>query len=183
MAEEDLEQTPPPETPVETPPAAGKESIYILKERYTIDFSSPMVWLDTNGAKAYKVEDKINDKRELFALVCNNVTSPRSSLLPYLKSIDHQSIMKLVEYGVISYPVENSRNMRLFTKRLSADESSTAPEPTASRISRKNSKPFCFRCSRRWKYCAATALPTGPFAQTTFITGTKTGNISFSATA
>lgn len=85
MAEEDLEQTPPPETPVETPPAAGKESIYILKERYTIDFSSPMVWLDTNGAKAYKVEDKINDKRELFALVCNNVTSPRSSLLPYLK--------------------------------------------------------------------------------------------------
>ena len=67
MAEEDLEQTPPPETPVETPPAAGKESIYILKERYTIDFSSPMVWLDTNGAKAYKVEDKINDKRELFA--------------------------------------------------------------------------------------------------------------------
>lgn len=58
MAEEDLEQTPPPETPVETPPAAGKESIYILKERYTIDFSSPMVWLDTNGAKAYKVEDK-----------------------------------------------------------------------------------------------------------------------------
>ena len=113
MAEEDLEQTPPPETPVETPPAAGKESIYILKERYTIDFSSPMVWLDTNGAKAYKVEDKINDKRELFALVCNNVTSPRSSLLPYLKSIDHQSIMKLVEYGVISYPVENSRNMAL----------------------------------------------------------------------
>ncbi|MEI3545423.1 MAG: hypothetical protein V8R23_04070 [Alphaproteobacteria bacterium] len=113
MAEEDLEQTPPPETPVETPPAVGKESIYILKERYTIDFSSPMVWLDTNGAKAYKVEDKINDKRELFALVCNNVTSPRSSLLPYLKSIDHQSIMKLVEYGVISYPVENSRNMAL----------------------------------------------------------------------
>ena len=113
MAEEDLEQTPPPETPVETPPAASKESIYILKERYTIDFSSPMVWLDTNGAKAYKVEDKINDKRELFALVCNNVTSPRSSLLPYLKSIDHQSIMKLVEYGVISYPVENSRNMAL----------------------------------------------------------------------
>ena len=112
MTEEAAEQA--PETSeIENFAVTEKEHTYVLKERYTIDFSAPLVWLDTNGAKAYKVEDKINDKKELFALICNNFTSPRSSLLPYLKSIDHPAIMKLVEYGVVSYTKENSRNMAL----------------------------------------------------------------------
>ncbi len=112
MAEQETEH-PQAAAPAEAIPASGKENVYVLKERYSIDFSTPMVWLDSNGGKAYKVEDKINDKRELFALICNNKTSPRSSLLPYLKSIEHQGIMKLVEYGIVSYPLENSRNMAL----------------------------------------------------------------------
>ena len=120
MTEENTEQEQEPINTLATEPEiienfqnSGKENTYILKERYTIDFSSPLTWLDNNGAKAYKVEDKINDKKELFALICNNFTSPRSSLLPYLKSIDHPAIMKLVEYGVVSYTKENSRNMAL----------------------------------------------------------------------
>ena len=116
MTEEDTEQAQDtiqePEV-IENFPGGGKDNVYVLKERYTIDFSSPLAWLDSNGGKAYKVEDKINDKKELFALICNNFTSPRSSLLPYLKSIDHPSIMKLVEYGVVSYTKEKSRNMAL----------------------------------------------------------------------
>ena len=44
----------------------GKNNTYILKERYTIDFSSPLAWLNSNGAKAYKVEDKINNKKEFL---------------------------------------------------------------------------------------------------------------------
>ena len=111
MTEETTEQS--TEASIENFAIAGKENTYILKERYTIDFSSPLAWLDTNGAKAYKVEDKINDKKELFALICNNFTAPRSSLLPYLKSIDHPAIMKLIEYGVVSYTKDYSRNMAL----------------------------------------------------------------------
>lgn len=115
--EEITSQETTPEPAEETPPAAGlldaHDNRYILKERFIVDFSTPLVWLDSNGAKAYKVEDKINDKRELFALICSNQTSPRSSLLPYLKSIDNPHLMKLVEYGIVSYPVDNSRNMAL----------------------------------------------------------------------
>lgn len=122
MAEDEeitSQETAPQPADTSTPPspAAGlmdaHDNKYILKERFIVDFSSPLVWLDNNGAKAYKVEDKINDKRELFALVCSNKTSPRSSLLPYLKSIDNPHLMKLVEYGIVSYPVDNSRNMAL----------------------------------------------------------------------
>lgn len=120
MTEENTEQEQESPAPTVTEPEVienlqpdGKDNTYILKERYTIDFSTPLTWLDSNGAKAYKVEDKINDKKEFFALICNNYTSPRSSLLPYLKSIDHSAILKLVEYGVVSYPKEKSRNMAL----------------------------------------------------------------------
>ena len=65
MAEQETEH-PQAAAPAEAIPASGKENVYVLKERYSIDFSTPMVWLDSNGGKAYKVEDKINDKRELF---------------------------------------------------------------------------------------------------------------------
>ena len=58
MTEEAAEQA--PETSeIENFAVTEKEHTYVLKERYTIDFSAPLVWLDTNGAKAYKVEDKI----------------------------------------------------------------------------------------------------------------------------
>lgn len=89
-----------------------KNNKYLLKERYEIDFSTPLEWLNANGAEAYKVEDKIDSKKELFALICNNTTAPRSSLLPYLKSIDHPHLMKLVEYGIVTTP-KKSRNMSL----------------------------------------------------------------------
>lgn len=90
-----------------------KNNKYLLKERFEIDYSTPLEWLDNNGATAYKVEDKIDPRKELFALICNNNTAPRSSFLPYIKSIDNPNIMKLVEFGIVSTPPKNSRNMAL----------------------------------------------------------------------
>ncbi len=116
---DDEENTPQEATP-ETAPTealtAVKDNKYVLKERYEIDFSTPLAWLDNNGAKAYKVQDKIDEKKELFALICNNITAPRSSFLPYIKSIDNPYIMKLVEYGTVTTPPKNSRNMALIYK-------------------------------------------------------------------
>ncbi len=95
--------------------ASDKETIsnFILKERFEIIFDSPLPEHNTNGAQAYKVTDRINSKRELFALVCNNETSPRLSILPYLKSIDNSHIMKLVEYGVATCPPRGAQHMVL----------------------------------------------------------------------
>lgn len=90
-----------------------KNNKYLLKERFEIDYSTPLEWLNNNGAKAYKVEDKIDPKKELFVLICNNNTSPRSSFLPYIKSIENPNIMKLVDFGIVSTPPKNSRNMAL----------------------------------------------------------------------
>ena len=89
---------------------AGK---YLMKERFEIDFAEHISWLDNNGAKAYAVSDRIDSTRRLFALVCSNETSPRMTILPYLKSIDNPALMKMVEYGVINFLPEESKNMAL----------------------------------------------------------------------
>ncbi len=85
----------------------------LLKERYEINFNAPLENLNCNGAKAYKVNDRIDTRRELFALICSKETCPRSSLLPYIKSIDHPNIMKLVEYGIINDPDQKSHCIAL----------------------------------------------------------------------
>lgn len=77
------------------------KNVFLLKERFEINFQIPLVDLDTNGATAFDVKDNINPQRNLFALICSNETSPRLSYLAYLKSIDAPNILKLVEYGII----------------------------------------------------------------------------------
>ncbi len=86
---------------------------FLLKERYEIDFSNPMPWLDNNSGKAYAAVDRIDATKKLFALVCSNLTSPRLSILSFLKSTSIPHLMKLVEYGVVDNPVEKSQCMAL----------------------------------------------------------------------
>lgn len=86
---------------------------FLLKERYEIDFSSHLDWLDNNSARAYSVIDRIDASKKLFALICSNETAPRLSILSFLKSADNSHLMKLVDYGVVDYPLEKSQNMAL----------------------------------------------------------------------
>ena len=100
MAEEENEA---PETLPEENTEKSSEvgaNKFLVKERYEIDYSQPLPWLDSNGAKAFRVIDRIDTKRGLFALLCSNTSCPRSTILPYIKSIECRSLMKLVD----SYP-------------------------------------------------------------------------------
>lgn len=103
-----------PAIPAAEPASAGS---FMVKERFEILYDTPLPKFDSNGAKAYAAKDKINPKRDLFALICNNDYPPRLSMLPYLKSIDHPNILKLVEFGIVDYPAESSRNMALIYRQ------------------------------------------------------------------
>lgn len=116
MAEEENEA---PEVAPQPEAESGNEigaNKYLVKERFEIDYSQPLPWLDNNGAKAYRVIDRIDTKRGLFALLCSNTTCPRSTILPYIKSIECRSLMKLVEFGIVTWLPEKSRNLALIYK-------------------------------------------------------------------
>lgn len=97
----------------ENGPHKSGSNTFLLKERYEINFDVPLSNFDANGSQAYKVTDRIDPRRELFALICGTETAPRSSYFAYLKSMDHPNIMKLVEYGSIKHPVKNIRSIAL----------------------------------------------------------------------
>lgn len=119
MAEEENEapETAPENTaePAESSGEIGANR-FLVKERYEIDYAQPLPWLDSNGAKAFRVIDRIDTKRGLFALLCSNATCPRSTILPYVKSIECRSLMKLVEFGIVTWLPEKSRNLALIYK-------------------------------------------------------------------
>ena len=84
-----------------------------LKERYIINFAEPIESLDMNGGKAYKVEDRIDKNKLLFALICSHETTPRHSILPYIKALKSQHLLDLVEYGIVSQPNDDRMAMAL----------------------------------------------------------------------
>lgn len=111
----------------------GSEAdVFLVKERYEIKFDLPLPQFDTNGAVAFSVSDKTNPQKELFALICDNNFPPRLSILPYLKAIDHPNLLKLVDFGVVSYPAKKSRNMALIYRKPTGPKVSEFTEEDAS---------------------------------------------------
>lgn len=106
--------------------STDSDNTFLVKERFEIDYNSPLPELDSNGAKAYLTKDKINPQRELFALLCDNNFPPRLSLLPYLKSLDHPNLLKLVEYSVVDYTPQKTMNMALIYNRPTGPKVSKA---------------------------------------------------------
>ena len=84
-----------------------------LKERYIINYNEPLGYMDMNGGRAYRVNDRIDKERLLFALICDKETAPRHSVLPYIKSIKTPNMLTLVEYGVVTEPENNTKVMAL----------------------------------------------------------------------
>ncbi len=97
----------------ETDARSASKNKFLLKERFEIDFETPISWLDSNGSKAYRVHDMIDKKRSLFALICNATTAPRSSYLTALKSNEHNCLFNLIEFGTVDNPLTMSNDMSL----------------------------------------------------------------------
>lgn len=93
------------------------DNIFVVKERFEIDYNTPLPDLDANGAKAYAVRDKVNPQRNLFALICDNNFPPRLSVLPYLKTIDNSALLKLIDYASVDYIPDGTMNMALIYNR------------------------------------------------------------------
>ncbi|MDD4556838.1 MAG: hypothetical protein PHE89_05900 [Alphaproteobacteria bacterium] len=93
------------------------ENKFLLKNRYEINFDAPIQWLNNNGAKAFEVTDRINTKVPLFALICDNKTTPRFSIIDNYKEIIHENILTLVDNGIANYPSDETQHMVLIYQR------------------------------------------------------------------
>ena len=113
--------------PEQQPQPISEANTFIIKERFEIDLAHPLNEYDTNGALAFAAVDRTNPSRQLFALICTH-DIPRLSYLPYMKSIESPYILKLVEYGHITY--KNAETIALIYNRPTGPRADIFTETT-----------------------------------------------------
>lgn len=77
----------------------------VLEERYEIYPGSPLTEFDSPSAKAYRVEDRLDSGRPMFALICIPGMPVRRREIISLAGNDFDNMLPLVDHGHIHWPL------------------------------------------------------------------------------
>ncbi|WP_236024920.1 serine/threonine-protein kinase [Arenibaculum pallidiluteum] len=102
----------------DAPTAAAMDAV-VLNNRVEILPGSPLPALNAPGGPAFLARAVRDRKAELFAIVCTSGLPPRTDMLTSLKSIETQSLMRLLDWGVIDWPADGHRRFALIFERPS----------------------------------------------------------------
>ena len=84
--------------------ATARQRPVLLHDQYLIYPESPLDDLDSLSAKAYKVEDRRNLGRKLFALICTPGLPPRENCMSNLRGEVLIGLLPLVDRGAVDWP-------------------------------------------------------------------------------
>lgn len=76
----------------------------VLRDRYLIRSNQPLPDMSTPNAEAFVAEDKRDQKRQLFALICRPDLPPRVNVMRAIKGAQGSGMMQLVEWGAMIWP-------------------------------------------------------------------------------
>lgn len=80
-----------------------------LGGRVEIQSASPLPMLDSPGGCAYVAHRVREKKTELFALVCDRDVPPRVEVMSAFRSLEMASLLHLVDWGVVDWPLDGRR--------------------------------------------------------------------------
>ncbi len=106
----------------------------LLRERYLIDASSPLVELDSPSAKAYAVQDRKQLNRQLFALICAPGLPPRTKVMAALRGATIPGMMPLIEWDTVYWPPLGQRCMAVIFGRPQGGKLLMSPMPEDRQI-------------------------------------------------
>ncbi len=76
----------------------------LIRDRYLVDTGSPITALDSPSAKAFKVEDRQDLGRKLFALICTSDLPTRIDTMRYMKRDLPPGVLSLIDWDVVHWP-------------------------------------------------------------------------------
>lgn len=97
--------------------APGTSHSVVLNDRFQIEPDQPLGGLDLPSAKAYAVTDLRSPGRPLFALVRAPGLVSRVNAMAILRGATGQSVLALVEWGVVEWPLAGRRCMAAIYQR------------------------------------------------------------------
>ncbi len=80
-----------------------------LAERYEIVPGTPLPGLNAVGANAFLARSLRDKRTEPFAVICYGAMLPRSDVLSTFANVDNSAIMKLLDWGVVDWPLDKAR--------------------------------------------------------------------------
>jgi hypothetical protein len=89
----------------------------ILRDRYVIQFGSPLPELSTPTAEAYLAEDQRGPARALFALIVRPGFPARIDIMKAMKGNECPGLMTLVEWGAVDWPPAKRKVMAVVYER------------------------------------------------------------------
>ena len=89
----------------------------LLNDRYAIDPGQPLADLDTPSAMAFAVEDRRQDGRSLFALICAPDLPVRTGAMAVLKGDMMRGLMPLVDWGPVEWSLAGQKCVAVVYER------------------------------------------------------------------
>lgn len=88
-----------------------------VKGRYEIKVEEPLPDYDSAPAVAFRATTVRDTERSLFALVCDPKVPPRLEMIPTLHRLDHGSMVNVIDWDVVDWPLEGRRCPALILPR------------------------------------------------------------------
>lgn len=114
-AEEDVDVGEDPALQAEEIRPAGPPGL--LRDRFLIRSTQPLVDLSTPSADAFAAEDKRDPNRPMYALICKPELPPRVTVMRALKGVSSPGMQQLVEWGAMNWPPAGRRCMTVVYER------------------------------------------------------------------
>lgn len=97
--------------------ATSAQEPVVLNNRVEILPGSPLPALNAPGGPAFLARGTRDRKAEFFAIVCTSGLPARTDMLTALRSVENQAMLRLIEWGVVDWPVDGTRRQALVFER------------------------------------------------------------------
>ncbi len=99
-------------------PGALSGSGITLGARVEMYPAMPMPVFNTMGGPAFAARFKSDGASDLIAILCNTGMPPRTDALASMKNIDHPSLLRLADSGVLLWPDDNAHYFAIAYQRF-----------------------------------------------------------------
>lgn len=98
-------------------PSGGSGNALLVGGRYEVNPHQPIPELDCGPVTAYAATEVRGTARDVYALVSDPQLSPRFDIIPSIRRVDHNSLVRVLDWGVIDWPHDGRRRPAVIIER------------------------------------------------------------------
>ncbi|MCL2469918.1 MAG: serine/threonine protein kinase [Alphaproteobacteria bacterium] len=99
----------------------GQDNTLSLEGRVFIDPDQPLPGLNAVGGAAYAAQSRRDGSLPLMGIICSRGLYPRADSVAPMKNVDTESVLRLIDAGVVSWPQQGAHYYTLIYERPRAE--------------------------------------------------------------